>query len=96
MSRGREWTRSVVGVYWISSMRSLRKTTLPGVMARFLPTAKAEASLMVMRPWRVSVSRLFSPWARLLPWVSRAFFRTSGLVVGKLAGDRASAYWRVR
>ncbi len=35
---GSACTRGVVGVYWISSISSLRSTTLPGVTARFLPT----------------------------------------------------------
>ena len=38
MRMGSACTRGVAGEYWISSIRSLRSTTLPGVIARFLPT----------------------------------------------------------
>ena len=34
MSTGSRATLGVVGAYWISSMRSLRNTTDPGVAAR--------------------------------------------------------------
>ena len=34
-------TSGVAGAYWMSSIRRLRKTTLPGVIATSWPTAKA-------------------------------------------------------
>jgi hypothetical protein len=34
---GRFSTSGVVGVYWMTSIISLRKITLPGVVAMFLP-----------------------------------------------------------
>ena len=42
MSRGRSNTSSVLGLYWMSWMSSFWNTTLPGVIARFLPTSKAD------------------------------------------------------
>ena len=47
---GRFATRDVVASYWISSIRSFRNTTLPGVTARLRPTSNADSSLIVMRP----------------------------------------------
>ena len=41
MSTGSACTDGVVGVYWISSISSLRNTTLPGVTATFLPTSNS-------------------------------------------------------
>ena len=38
-STGSAWTSGVVGVYWMSSIRELRNTTLPGVAAMFLPSS---------------------------------------------------------
>ena len=38
---GRLFTSGVVGVYWISCIRLVWKTTLPGVTAMFLPSWKA-------------------------------------------------------
>jgi hypothetical protein len=37
ISTGPAYTVSVVGAYWMSSIRWLRKTTLPGVTATVLP-----------------------------------------------------------
>ena len=48
ISSGRFSTCSVAGAYWISSMISLRNTTLPGVFAMLTPTSKACAS-----DWRI-------------------------------------------
>ena len=42
-------TCSVVGSYWISSIMSVRRMTLPFVVARFLPTSKASGS--ALRTW---------------------------------------------
>ena len=44
ISSGRFSTVSVAGSYWMISATSLRPTTLPGVVARFLPTSKRELS----------------------------------------------------
>ena len=40
ISSGRRCTFSVVGVYWISCIRSFWNTTLPGVLAMFSPSSE--------------------------------------------------------
>ena len=54
ISTGSACTVVVVGVYWISSISSLRNTTLPGVTASVLPTSKssvpAGAAPLSVRP----------------------------------------------
>ncbi len=96
ITSGRRCTRAVVGAYWMSSIRSLRKTTLPGVTARLRPTANARSSLIVMRPRRASSARLATPRMRLAPSVDSARFNASGLVAMKLVGASASTYCFVR
>ncbi|MNR55732.1 hypothetical protein D3C85_1761650 [compost metagenome] len=44
ISSGFSYTSPVVGVYWISSIRSLRNTTSPGVQAMFLPISNLVSS----------------------------------------------------
>ena len=58
ISSGRFSTFSVAGVYWISCISSFWKITLPGVIARFLPTANFEASdwRIFRLPWPASMS----------------------------------------
>jgi hypothetical protein len=82
----------VVGLYWISSIRSLRKTTLPGVAAMFSPTVKADRSTLRGSPPLVvrSVMKFRAPRRRLTPPVSNARFRAAGLVARKLVGAMAS------
>ena len=95
MTSGRLCTVGVVASYWMSSISALRNTTLPGVTARLRPTANARSSVIVIRPRRVSSTRLRSPFTRLSPSVATAFASTSGLVAGKFVGAMASTYWRV-
>ena len=54
----------------MSSISSLRYTTLPGVTARLRPTSNARSSVIVMRPLRASSARLRKPCTRLAPSVS--------------------------
>ena len=49
ISSGRLNTVWVVGAYWMSSIRSLRKMTLPGVAARLTPSSNFDASAWRMR-----------------------------------------------
>ena len=94
-SNGFSYTLSVVGVYWISSISSLRNTTWPGVITRFLPISNLLSSDIEMWPFWMSSSMFFMPSTRLSPLVSSARLTTSGLVSMKLLGDIASRYWRV-
>ncbi len=87
---GRFATRDVVASYWISSISSLRNTTLPGVTARLRPTSNADSSLIVMRPLATSPMKLRKPSITLAPSVSIARASTSGLVAGKFVGATAS------
>ena len=108
MSSGTSCTFSVVGSYWMSCSRSFWKTTLPGAVAMLRPTSKASRSVWVRlntSPDRsMSWTRLAMPCTRFLPLVANVSRSTSGLVSGKLEGDRAlpscfrwnSARWRVR
>ena len=96
ITSGRLHTVGVVASYWMSSMSSLRNTTLPGVTAMLRPTSNARSSVIVMRPVRASSARLRRPCTRLAPSVAHArAARTSGLVAGKLVGAIASRYCRV-
>jgi hypothetical protein len=95
MTSGRACTVDVDGAYWISSISSLRNTTWPGVVARFLPTSYALSSLIVMRPRAMSAARLAAPRARLAPSVRSASATTSGFVAAKFDGASASTNWRV-
>ena len=70
---GSAWTLGVVGVYWISSIRRLRSTTLPGVTATSRPTTKrsvpaAGAPLMARSR---SSSALSAPRTRFVPCCSK-------------------------
>ena len=98
ISSGRFSTFSVVGVYWISCIRSFWYTTLPGVTAMFSPTLNA-SSVMLMRslplPRSRSASRLLRPFSRFSPPVSAVLRSTSGLVIRKLDGLIASTNCRV-
>src|SRR4028119_964288 len=90
ISSGVRCASSVVGSYWISSIRRLRWTTLPGDRARLRPGAKAVASTMLSRPSFRSAARLRAPSARLAPPVSIARRSAAGFEAsssgGRLAG----------
>ena len=86
-------TVAVVGAYWINSISALRKTTLPGVAARSLPTMKRLAGRRrLSRPGRAA-SFAFRPsdWRRPLARVASI---TSGLSQGTLDGDIRSSHCR--
>ena len=91
-SSGISYVVLVCGSYWISSIRSLRNTTLPGVAAMFLPTVNADRSTLRGSPPLVvrSVMKFRTPRMRLTPPVSNARLRAAGLVARKLVGARAS------
>ena len=99
MSSGRLRTTSVVGTYWMSCIRSFSKTTLPGVTATFSPSLNFSRSVILIRsrPWpRSRSSSMFeSPCTRFSPPVSTVRRATSGFVIAKLVGARASMNWRV-
>ena len=82
MRSGISCTRSVVGEYWISWSVSFWKMTLPGVVATFLPSSKAEISVCLMRrrPWPalMSSSRFFSPSIRLAPLLASVAYGVGG------------------
>ena len=80
MSRGRLNTVGVVGAYWISSINSFLKTTLPGVVARLRPTSNAVSSVMAIRPRCASAIRFDAPWTIEAPPESSASRKASGLV----------------
>jgi hypothetical protein len=90
-------TVSVAGSYWISSIRRLRNTTLPGVRAIGPPGTKASAPT---GGWP-SVTRLQSstkfekPRTRLFPPCSRVTRSTSGLVHAMFDGAHMSSICRV-
>src|SRR5574343_1501361 len=95
-SSGRVPTFSVSGVYWINWNMSFSKTTAPSVLAIFLPTSKTDSSVIEIRPFSKSLSRLLMPSVMLCPLVSRASLMNSGFVAAKLEGAIASAIWRAR
>jgi hypothetical protein len=86
-------TCSVVGRYWMSSNAGRRRTTAPGVRARFSPTAKADVSTMDgIRGGRdMSPANLRAPRTKFMPPVSIAAFRTAGFSTGLLLGAAASS-----
>ena len=101
ISNGRFSTFAVDGVYWISCISAFWSTTLPGVAAMFSPSLNWVLSVMLMRSWlsplRSRSPRRFSrPSSRLRPPVSSVARRTSGFVIAKLVGARASMYCRVK
>src|SRR5437868_11993156 len=91
-------TFSVVGTYWISSISSLRNTTLPRDVATVFPTTK---SPVVTGPRPADTRRIQSlqkfrqPHAKLLPPLSNVLRSTSGLVAAKLEGDITSSICRI-
>ena len=97
MSRGRSYTSSVIGAYWMSWMRSFWKMTLPGVTARFRPISKAERSVWLMRSRSFDCSRSCTkcamPCTKLAALVCSVVRTTSGLVSGKFDGENAASIW---
>jgi len=94
ISRGRLATLGVRGSYWISCISSFSKITWPALVAMFLPTSKTLSSVMEIRPFSMSAIRFWMPAVMLWPLLSTACLMNSGLVAAKLAGERASMYWR--
>jgi hypothetical protein len=80
ISSGRSYTFPVRGSYWRSWTSSFSHTTAPFVVPTFLPSSKADSSVMEMRPLSMSASRFFSPSCRDSPRLSIAAFSASGLV----------------
>ena len=99
ISSGRFITFSVVGEYWISSIRSFWSTTLPGVVAIFLPTSNAFMSVMPEGELALATLEILQQVVEALDQVLAAELdggaQTSGLVITKLHGDIASTNWRV-
>ena len=94
---GSGYTFSVVGSYWISSISSLRNTTLPRDVATVSPTTK---SPVVTGPRPADTRRIQSlqkfcqPRTKLSPPLSNDRRSTSGLVAAKLEGDITSSICR--
>ena len=95
MSSGRLSTVSVVAVYWMSWQMSFWWITLPGVVARFLPSLNLVASdwRILRAPWPalMSSASMCMPRTRLSPSVASVWRRISGLVRAKLDGASALA-----
>ncbi|MNT49739.1 hypothetical protein D3C72_1866110 [compost metagenome] len=82
MRIGSGWTVSVVGVYWISSIRRFFSTTLPGVTATSRPTTKFSVPAGGLpAAMRSKSSRAWSmPRTRLAPPLSTVRCSTAGLL----------------
>jgi len=91
MSSGSSRTCDVAGAYWISSISSLRNTTLPSVSAMFSPILKTSSPFNLSpRASRTrSSASSDAPAAKLAPAVRQVASRTVGLVQAKLAGASA-------
>jgi len=100
ISSGRLNCLAVVGLNCSSWIRSFWNTTLPGVVATFLPSSNAVVSVILTRSWpspsSMSRSRLLKPLIRFWPWLLTVSRNTSGLVMTKFDGDSASMNWRVK
>ncbi len=96
---GRRWTVGVAGAYWMSSIRSFLKITLPGVAATVSPTVNPFRSVIRMRssplPRSMSSRRLASPLIRFSPPLSSVALSTAGFHATLLLGDIASRNCRV-
>ena len=82
ISTGSRATSGVAGAYWISSIRSLRRTTAPGVAARSRPTRNASGPPPPTNADRTSATKLAAPWRKLPPPVCWTARMTSGLSQG--------------
>ena len=93
ISSGRFSTLSVTGVYWMSCINSFWKITLPGVIARFLPTANFDASdwriLRLPPPASMSSASMLMPRTRFSAFDESVSRITSGLVSTKFDGATA-------
>ena len=96
MSKGISLTSDVDGAYLMSCINRFWKITLPLETAMSTPTAKA-LSFTILNfkfPLRGSQSdkKLIAPRIKFSPPVSKVIFKTSGLVIRKLAGENISKY----
>ena len=96
MSTGSACTVGVVGAYWMSSMSSLRRITLPGVVATSCPglNASVPAGGSPRAPRAKSSTPRAAPVARLTPQVAAVLCSTCGLVAKMLAGETISSHCR--
>ena len=90
-------TLSVAGLYWISSISSLRNTTSPGVMATSSPTVKwssrgAGSMAMARSDVLLEIESCRARDWRRLPACVRSMI--TGLSQGMLDGETASSAWR--
>jgi hypothetical protein len=97
-SRGSACTVGVCGTYWISSIKPLRQTTLPAVVARWRPTAKSSVPAGGAPVCRrcTSSTQSCAPRRKFMPPSLAVRRSTSGLVQGRLAGEAMSSHWRVQ
>ncbi len=89
-------TLSVVGAYWMSSMSSLRNTTLPGEVATVSPTTNSASreGAAGERNFSQSLYQFCQPSTKFSPPLWNAFCNTSGLVAAKLDGESMSSSCR--
>ena len=92
ISSGRLYASDVDGAYWISSIRSLRKITLPGVLAMLTPSSKPRASTWRMRtlplPASMSSASILSPRTKFSPLSASVARKSSGFVPTKFDGEK--------
>lgn len=92
ISTGSGCTMSVVGLYWINSIKWVRSTTFPGVAASTSPSGKSGCGPdVLLAPFASPSQTLCIPRNRLSPPVSRARASTSGFRCGKFGGAAASS-----
>ena len=98
ISTGSGRTFSVVGAYWISSIRRLRNTTLPGLTATLTPTCQASVptGFLPLTARSQSSTRCCRPTARLRPPFFSVCSSSSGLVARKFDGEVMSRIWRAQ
>ena len=89
-------TLSVVGAYWMSSISRLRNTTLPGVVARSLPTTNFSVPTggRPLAARSQSSTKFQKPRTRFCPASACVLARISGLVRTKLDGEKMSSICR--
>ena len=83
----------MTGAYWSSSIAAVRRTTVPGVAARSVPSWSSLGSERAgsRGGWRMSAASRRAPRGRLAPPVSITALIAAGLVSGKFAGASAAA-----
>ncbi len=97
ISTGSACTSGVLGRYWISSIRLLRSTTSPSVMAKPRPTpslASLERSAGKPFCWRHSSSAMPMPRTSVWPPLRHAACNACGLLQSQLLGEARSSNWR--